>query len=491
MSLLGLLASTRTLRPSSWTFSGSWVTDTMTATTAGSTAVQDLGALSAATITMRLTATGAAGLMVRVAGSSSMLVEWDPTVHVVRLHRVTDGARVMLVEAPAPGLNAGVPVDVRVDVDGPHVTLYAPGGARLISASAYTGATSAVLALTALDGAARFENVTVGTLRGPRINWPVFSHRRATADIELVPGSWEDTDINNPNVVWDPIARRWVMYYTGYSASKPSGDDGVQMAGIAYAPTLDGPWTKEPANPVISDLSTGAWSQNGGMERLPDRTWLIAANINKGTAAGPSMGTWFYSAPAPSGPWTRYGPEIPPYAGDPFLRWNQTTGALEHWAWVYGPGGRVGARWTSTDQGKTWSGPVQIVPRPPINGVNSGEQAIFVPPGKEGKEWWVTTDFYPRTLLELGRGMVLGMTPDAGATWYWHVAQTPAGSRGWDSGAAFDSTLVHDPDRGRLYLYHSGSTERDSGVLGMSIQIGHCWAEWDHTTPTIQGGAGG
>lgn len=483
-------AFTRILAPSAWAMTGRW--DGFTATWPGATATQAApGGLDKATVRATLTLGTTAALMLRVTDTGHLQVQADPVAHTLSLWRVDGPTRTMLVQAPGDGVDVGATVTLRVDVDGPHVTLYALDGARLVSASAIDTTASPVLGVTQLgDGATGLESVTVAALQGPSINWPVFSHRQAQADIRLgAAGSWEDTDINNPNIVWDPKGSRWVMYYTGYSASKPTGDDGVQMAGIAYATTLDGPWTKDTNNPVISDLATGAWSQNGGLERLPDGSWLIAANVNYGSMYGPNMGTWFYRAPEPGGPYTRWSEIVPgPYVGDPYLRWNQITGRLEHWAWTYGAGGRVGARWTSTDNGKTWAGPEHIVPRPGIHGVNSGEQAIFVAPGREDRETWVTTDFYPQTVLDAGRGMLIGMTPDQGATWFWHVAQTPAGSLGWDRGAAFDSTVVYDEPRRRLYLYHSGSTRRDTGVLNMSIQIGHCWADWDHTVPAYTKG---
>lgn len=485
MSLLALVDDTYTRVLTDWTQTGRWEGQTATWYGAAQTATVP-GGLDSGTIRATLTMDGPVALTLRAAGADRMEVRVDPVAHTLALWRVTAGVPVMLVEAPGGDITTGQQVTVRVDVDGAHISLWSIAGERLVSASAYSGATSDVVGLTQLgDGRTVVHSVTVGPLESPRINWPIFSHRNAAADIALVPGTWEDTDINNPNIVRDPSGTYW-MYYTGYSRNKAGGDDGVQGAGVASAPSLDGPWTKRPENPVIPAEGTGAWSQNGGWERLKTGEWLIAANANEATMYGPSMATWFYKAPSPWGPYTRTPARLAPYVGDPFLRWNTKTGLLEHWGWTYYAGGRYGTRWTSSDQGLTWSAPEYLIPRPGIHGVNSGEQAIFVAPGQDEKQLWVTTDFYPQTELSKGRGMLIGFSPDWGKRWFWHVAQTPAGSLGWDNAAAFDSFVAYDEARKRLYLYHSGSTERDSGVLNFSIQIGHCWADWDHTIPAIQ-----
>lgn len=486
-------AAVRVLDPSRWVLSGAWRTDPATgAPTArgdGATAVQDVGPLERATLTVSLGFLDApAGIVVRsVDADHHTIVEADPAAEVLRILRVTDGRREQLVEAPSGAF--GSTATLRVDLDGPYVTIFDLAGNRLVSASVTEGADSGVLGVVQSGvGSTRLDGFTVGALRGPSVTWPVFAHRSASPDVQLVPGTWEDTDINNPNVVWDPDTERWVMYYTGYSATKPTGDDGVQMAGIASAATLDGPWTKDPGNPVIADLDTGAWSQNGGMERLADGTWIIAANVNAGTPDEPRMGTWFYTAPRPAGPWTRTTTELAPYVGDPWLRISQKTGDLEHWAWTLSGTRRIGTRWTSADGGRTWSAPRRVIPNPPIHGVNNGEQTVWVAPGREGRDMWVTADFFPSTRLEDGRGMLMAYSPDDGATWLWHVALTSSGSLGWDARAAFDSDPVYDEERGRMYLFHAGSERPDSGTLNFDIRIGHAWAAFDHTVEPYRPG---
>lgn len=430
-----------------------------------------------ATITATVTPTGAAGFLFRrTAPTTYLSAEMNPGTSSVSIYRTTAGVRKVLIQGRTEAVQAGSTYTLRVDLDGPVVTLYLPSGARLASITEPQGVTSTDHAPLGSG----VSGLTIGALQGPTINWPRFTNRHATEDVAIgLPGSWEDTDINNPNIVWDPVGSRWVMYYTGYSATKPTGDDGVQMAGIAYANSLHGPWTKEPLNPVIDDLSTGRWSQNGGMERLADGTWIIAANTLGGAT------TWFYTAPAPSGPWTKTSTTLSP-GGDPWLRINQITGHLEHWSWVGPNHARVGVRRTSPDGGTTWSEPVQIVPTPPLYAQNNGEQVIFVPPGREGQELWVVADFFPLGSLAAGRGMLMGLSLDGGTSWFWHVLLTTDGSLGWDQAAAFDSCLTYDEPAKQLFLHHAGvATGYDTGTLNMGIQLGHAWAAWDHTAPAI------
>lgn len=311
-----------------------------------------------------------------------------------------------------------------------------------------------------------------GRRRNRPLTIPRFTEHPPLPDIPIgAAGSWEQTDVNNPNVVWDAASSRWVMYYTGYS-NQPT-DDGNQDMGVAYADTLDGPWVKDPLNPVFTDTAAGAWSQNGGLEKVGG-TWVLAYNAATGRevwlATSPDLHTW-----------TKLSTKF--FGGDPFLRIHQDTGALECYYWINDADGRNIYRRTSTDAGATWSAAVHILPPAPIvqTMVNGGEPSVFVPPGHEGRIMFVAVDSYPDRSLVAGRGTVLAVTEDGGATWTWHPNYWLKSGSGWDAMSVFDTFFAYE--RGRLYLFYAGTSVADTGTLNMGIQIGHTSVEWAPPSP--------
>ena len=297
---------------------------------------------------------------------------------------------------------------------------------------------------------------------------PVLSgvERQTVPDITLgAPGTWDATDINNPNVIWDAANARWVMYYTGYY-NVPN--DGNQDAGLAYAPSLDGPWTKDPLNPVFVDASAGQWSQNGGMEKV-GATWVLAYNAAGGSAV------WFATS-TDLHEWTKLAATFD--GGDPFLRVNQNSGALECYYWRSSP--RHIYRRSSTDAGATWGAEVHVLDPAPVayNMQNGGEPSVFVPPGREGEVMLVVVDYFPDGSLSAGRGSILAATEDGGTTWTWHENwwRKSGAASGWDSKSVFDTFMAWEA--GRFYLYYAGTGVTDSGTLNMGIQIGHVSVPW-------------
>lgn len=150
-----------------------------------------------------------------------------------------------------PMVNADV-FTYRIDVDGRDLTVFvneteiygwaAPdAGPHNIGIRQSGGGDIVVVAPAA------FSDVRVIPLQSARYNWPGLDTASSTECLTLgAPGSWEDTDINNPNVAWDPKGKRWVLYYSGFS-----GGALVQGLGLAHSQQLAGLWVKDPANPVL------------------------------------------------------------------------------------------------------------------------------------------------------------------------------------------------------------------------------------------------
>jgi beta-xylosidase len=85
-----------------------------------------------------------------------------------------------------------------------------------------------------------------------------------------VAGEW-DASLYNPTV--HKVDNRYVMFYSGQA-------NRVQQIGMATAPSLAGPWTKSPRNPIITcSKRPGHWScahaSNPAFVRHPDGRYLL------------------------------------------------------------------------------------------------------------------------------------------------------------------------------------------------------------------------
>jgi hypothetical protein len=115
-------------------------------------------------------------------------------------------------------------------------------------------------------------------------------------------GSWDDTTVRDPSVVWD--GTQWVMYYAGYDGS---GSLSGYKIGRATASTLDGTWTKYGSNPVASVTSASAGEPSviydGSMFHM-----LATTNGNSGSPASDSgHGYMRYFTSADGITWTNEG----------------------------------------------------------------------------------------------------------------------------------------------------------------------------------------
>jgi len=68
-------------------------------------------------------------------------------------------------------------------------------------------------------------------------------------------GEWDSRSIHNPEV--RRVGERYAMVY--YGSSVYSRNEIRGKIGLAFADSLDGPWTRHPANPVIDRGDRGAW----------------------------------------------------------------------------------------------------------------------------------------------------------------------------------------------------------------------------------------
>lgn len=407
--------------------------------------------------------------------ANGFVARWDPALGSTAIWRVKAGVWFRVVESRRSFPQCPV---LRVGLEGPVIVLYGPTGDRVASFTddSFLTATRAGVRRTAAQSVpVQVRSLRVESRIPEGYIWPG-QWSTPVLDVPLgAKGTWEDTDINNPNVVWDPSASQWTMNYTGYSETKGGG---IQDAGLATAATLDGPWTKHPSNPVFVDDAAGRWSQNGGYIRRPDGTWLLAYSAVGGQQP------WFATAPSPSGPWTKQPSWQKFYGSDPHLRVRED-GKIEctfyrdsnGTGW---PGWNIYMR-TSTDGGQTWGEQVKLLDSMPVHWVQGGEPSVLVPPGGEDRVKLIAVDFMPDGQdAQSGRGTMLNVTRDNGATWARHILSRRSYAPGtFDEYAAFDSYLVYDQTRKRLYEYYGGAQKPDNQTLGIGIQIGHKWSPWD------------
>jgi len=125
--------------------------------------------------------------------------------------------------------------------------------------------------------------------------------RHAVLDLGAA-SSWDDTKIFRPFVLYNSNAadsnKRFTMFYNGANSG------GVNQQGIAYSP--DGlTWTKYGSNPILSPGSAGAWDDAWVLADwiiLVGSTYYMFYNGYDGSTA---IQTGVATAPSLEGPWTK------------------------------------------------------------------------------------------------------------------------------------------------------------------------------------------
>lgn len=411
-------------------------------------------------------------------------IEVDLKLQALVAYKKVAGTFTQLLQYALPTVfTSGQEYQIRVDHYGTDTTIWLDG-VEIITLSepemaTATGKIGLRVGANGAVAAPAWTFVTAETYRGTRLNLPRPTKYSGNPVIALgATGTWDDVDINNPNVTWDPAYARWVASYSGY----PADTTNVQHMGVAYATSLYGPWTKEVANPVFSSVAEdGIYAMNGGLVFWRG-LWWHAYNSNNGTTI--RMAT----APALTGPWTRRGVVLAAApigwdstgVYDPYLRIRQDGRTMELWYAAAdknnGPTLRHLGFAASTDGLTFTRNPAPIIPYQRFSLGNFAEPAVYVPPGREGQQMMVTYDIV-LPWASTRRWIGCGITLDGGATWH-HAVLSRAGS-GWEAGQNFDSfPMVHD---GRFFIFY-GAAPAGGLQLGAAIQIGVASCEWNGST---------
>ena len=109
------------------------------------------------------------------------------------------------------------------------------------------------------------------------------------------PGAWDSQHAACGCVLREGVDR-YFMWYSGRQAGEP---DGVFHVGLATASSPLGPWTKHPANPIIPDFGyVGGVFRNDGIYWMYNEYPIGSTGRDYGPLA-------LATATAPEGPWTR------------------------------------------------------------------------------------------------------------------------------------------------------------------------------------------
>lgn len=417
----------------------------------------------------------------------------DPRANAVTLVYYQNGAE---YEQACVGCNlpSGTETNLGMRIDGPDITVFVNGVEEFTYSNSYLAEYNTVGIGHAFNdasaGVAQVWDFSISPIMGTIVNWPRFSEPDNAQPI--VPlgtnNAWDKSDCNNPNVVFDPPRNRWVLDYSGYS-NTANNDDQVQHAGIATAPSLNGPWTKDPANPnQLADAEVGQYGFNGGLVWSASRGEFIRIY----GCSNPGGIRLARSATGAAGSWVKQAGLTFPNAFDAALR-RLKDGRLEAW-YVTQDGGANGYlnrkfnRSFSSDEGLTWTAD----PNNPVlaPGAEQGgrDHALYkqdlgepwpysVPSGDQNHTLVVHDGIRLKSGVTPGdpgydgkRGLHYAVTFDNCKTWRRFIGAFSAFGNGYASAQAFDSCLVDDGS-GTLRMFHGGSNV-PGAALNLNIQIG-------------------
>lgn len=373
-------------------------------------------------------------------------------------------------------LTSGTQINLRIDCIGNNIVLYLNGTEILTVVDSFNSTATKVGVRYGKVGtpasACIWDNFKVVPFNGQVFNWPLFTEYVSNPIASLgAGGSWEASDLNDPNVVFDPVAQEYVLFYSGYK-----GTGARQALGLSYSNTLPGSWVKEPTNPVFGGDLTNI--QNGGVVYFNNQWFYyfgdgssINIRLAKGATPLTLVDQGIVLSPNTSNYWevTR--------VFDAFARVTQDGKTVQLWYAARNDADQINSinLATSTD-GITFT-------KSPLNPIYRqanirGEPSVFVPNGKEGQEMLINFDF----------GGVVGyrmidqiLSVDGGNTWHRRSNALSGSGAGWESNQVFDPFIFPTILANIMYLFHSGANTSGGG-LNLNSEIGVASASWPYTS---------
>jgi hypothetical protein len=283
-------------------------------------------------------------------------------------------------------------------------------------------------------------------------------------------GTWDHNTIAGQQVFWDTRLSKWVMVYGGLDKDIASG--GIGKIGLAYADKLEGPWAKEPTNPVYTAPGGDVMSATANIVQVGPSSYRLYSQIYPASTAfamatSTDMLSWtdvgHVFTPGASGQWDDdviFDPHPALIGGTTYLWYGgQKTDTTRGIGLATSPDGV-----TFTRQGRLTvpqAGEANVsYGAPAILWTDASHYSIFNDVALTGSD---TTRFIDR------RDTTDGST-------FSHVHQMlVANPSGWDSVQVFDPAPV--VRFGVLYLFYVGSPTTGS-ALGLSPDIGLATVRW-------------
>lgn len=426
------------------------------------------------------TTRGIPGIVFRYFNSTNFwYAEVDSYQNTVKIYEVNGGSFNMRVEYNTT-VTSDVALSLRVDCIGPNIVLYLNGTEIVTYVSTFNQYMTKVGMRVGISGSpatrVSWDNFQVAPFTGTVINWPVFTEYASNPILTLgAGGSWEDTDINNANVVYDAANSRYVLHYSGFD-----GNAGKQQSGgFAYSTTLPGTWTKDAGNPLFDGLSYGIDSMNGGLVKSGSTWYLYFAASNAtviSLATSTDLTNWTVVGTVLTGTANKWDKD---FISDAYVRIREDN-IWELWYVGSGSSGRAIGYATSSD-GVNWTKVSSNAPTLTRLGWASaspiGEPSVYVPTGKEGQEIMVTYDV-ALSSSSTTRLFAQAVSLDGQQTWHYRTGALQKTS-GWMSECVFDSFSV--VSNGVMYMFHSGANVANVELF-LNSQLGVATAPFPYTS---------
>lgn len=171
-------------------------------------------------------------------------------------------------------------------------------------------------------------NYRVGLATASRPDGPWTKYGQSPILDVSEPGSWDDASTAIGHVM--KVGKRFYMWYMAQHSG--SGDYWPWNIGVATADSPAGPWVKYAGNPVLTVGAPGEWDSRtlyvGSVVSANGQFYMYYVGFQKATDGDGQIG--LATAPAPTGPWTKY-------AGNPIFRPDGSAG------WKAGQVGEIAA----------------------------------------------------------------------------------------------------------------------------------------------------
>lgn len=419
------------------------------------------------------------GVVFRYVDSSNFWYAFaDSSANNVMLYKVVAGVHTATIDYDI-AITSGVEITIGIKCKGNVITLFIDGveATCFVDAQFRTATFVGVRNGRVGDGSVlpQWNDFSMIPFDGIELNWPLFTEYEGNPIVALGdPGAFDDADANNPNVVYDPNERKYMIFWSGYP-----GTGSTQGLGVARANSLLGPYTKDPANPVF----TGPYIQNGGHVWFKGKHYYYCGGTDSKNivlAIGNTVNSFVDNGVCLSKDVNNYWEVTRVF--DAFARLTEDGETVQLWYSSRDDANGINSIClaTSKDGVNFTKSPLNPIFR--LANIR-GEPSVFVPAGKEGKEMLISYDFggvngHYRQVNQM-------ITIDGGETWHHRYGALVGGGGGWMEEQVFDSCPWPVLVDNQMYMYHAGG-DLSGGGLNLDAQLGVAIAPFPYVSLDAQ-----